>query len=73
MAYTREIRLKRIIAVQNITARYRAKGVGKRYIYDNYIAPVYDISLSTFYNYLHTKAKKQLKELQSAKRRTNRL
>jgi hypothetical protein len=64
MAYNRKNILLRIIDIQTIYLQHNEQGVTGEYIYNRYIHPVYRISRKTFYNYLATNAKKELKELE---------
>ena len=63
MAYNRKNKLKLIIDIQAIYLEHSRKGATGKWIYDNLIRPVYRISERTFYNYLSTNARKELKEL----------
>ncbi len=65
MAYSGKNRLKRIIDVQNITLEHKQKGVTQEHIYWNIIYPVYRISKKTYYDYLGTNAKAELKKLEA--------
>lgn len=56
-------RLKRIIAVQDVTLEHTAKGVTQEWVYINIIYPRYYICRRTFYEYLRTNAKAELKKL----------
>jgi hypothetical protein len=63
MAYNRKNLLKKIINIQQITIEYEAKGVKKKWIFENLIQPNYNISYVTYYNYLNTNARKELSEM----------
>ena len=65
MAYTRRNRLERIIDIQQIVLDHTNNGVTQEWVFENKIKPVYKISRSTFYAYLGTNAKKQLKDLEN--------
>lgn len=67
MGYNRKNTLKRIIDIQDLTLQHTQKGVTQEYIYNNYIYPVYLISRSTYYTYLATNAKAELKRLEDNK------
>jgi hypothetical protein len=62
MAYSNQNRLKRIKDIQDIYLLHKKEGVTTRYVYKAHIYPVYKISMATFYNYLSTNAKKELKQ-----------
>lgn len=68
MTYNKKNRLKRIVAIQEITLEHTNRGVTQQYVYKNVIKPKYCISQSAFYNYLSTPAKKQLKEMEEKER-----
>lgn len=69
MAYNRENILQRIIDIQNITLEYTSKGVTQEYVFTTYIKPLYRISRSTYYAYLSTPAKLELKGIVKNKKR----
>ncbi len=63
MAYTRENLLLRMIDVQEVTLEHTQKGVTQEWVFNNVVRPRYRISRKTYYNYLATPAKRQLKHL----------
>jgi len=63
MAYNRKNVLNRIIDIQTITLQHTSQGVTQKFVYENYIKPVYHISRATYYQYLGTNAKRDLKQL----------
>lgn len=66
MAYNRKNILQRIIDIQDIYRKHSKNhkgGCTDKYIFEDLIAPVYHISRATFYYYLGTNAKKELREL----------
>lgn len=63
MAYNRKNILQRMIDIQEIYLKKQAEGLNAITIYRNHVYPVYRISRATFYEYLGTNAKKELKEL----------
>lgn len=73
MAYTRRNLLQRMIKVQNITLEYKSKGSTQKWVYENVIKPRYDISRSTYYDYLGTNAKLQLKLLEQKEQQQKQL
>lgn len=66
MAYNRRNILQRIIDIQNITLEHKANGATQEWIFMNKIFPVYKISKNTYYRYLATNAKRELKKIQEA-------
>jgi len=67
MAYNRKNKLKLILDIQEIYMKYsRDKGSSAKWIFENKIKPVYHISRSTFFEYLATNAKKELKDIEEA-------
>lgn len=67
MAYSKENRLQRIIDIQELYMKHSKNHEGcasDAWIYENLVKPVYRISLRTFYTYLGTNAKREIKELQ---------
>jgi hypothetical protein len=68
MAYNQKNRLKRIIDIQNLTLSEKEKGYSQEFIYQTIIKPQYLISRATFYSYLGTNAKRQLKQLTNEKK-----
>ena len=68
MAYNRENILLRIIDIQEITLKYtREHGSTQQWVYENKIFPLYRISIGTFYNYLASNAKAELRVLEKRK------
>lgn len=67
MAYNRLNILSRIIDVQNITIEHTSRGVTQQWVYDHVIYPQYRISIGTYYNYLATNAKAELRKLEAVK------
>lgn len=63
MPYNRKNKLRLIIAIQNITLEHTQKGVTQEWVYMNIILPRYCISKRTYYSYLATPAKQELKTL----------
>lgn len=63
--------LLRMIEVQTLVLQYQKEGHYQRWIYKNIIYPKYLISIATYYRFLATNAKKELKELQALKNETN--
>jgi len=71
VSYSRKNLLRKIAQVQNVYLAHKAKGATNEFIYENYIAPVFFISRKTFYNYLATNARKELKELETKQKQSN--
>ncbi|MDD4747137.1 MAG: hypothetical protein PHW19_07635 [Salinivirgaceae bacterium] len=68
MAYNRENILRRIIDIQEITLQHtREHGSTQQWVYETKIFPLYRISIGTFYNYLATNAKAELRFLEKRK------
>lgn len=65
MAYNRRNYLIRIVDVQHITLEHTAKGVNQEWLFNNVIAPTYHISRRTYYNWLSTPAKQDLKKIEA--------
>ena len=63
MAYNRKNLLLKIIDIQQTTLEMKQRGVYQKWIYENVIREKCKISQKTFYEYLGTNAKKELKEL----------
>ena len=63
MAYNRHNILTRIITIQEITMTHTSKGVTQQWVYSNLIYPTYRVSRRTYYNYLGTPAKMELKKM----------
>ena len=66
MGYNRRNLLIKILEVQSIYLEHSKRGVTGKWIFNELIYPKYKISRATFYNYLATNAKKELKELDEA-------
>lgn len=64
MAYHPNNKLQRIIAIQQITLEHSRRGVTQEWVYQNLIFPVYSISKRTYYNYLATNARRQVRQCQ---------
>jgi len=64
---SKENYLRKVIEVQEIVLKYKAKFVPQKRIYDEYIKNQYFISYSTFNQYLTIPAKSQLRELLAGK------
>lgn len=69
MAYNRKNKLQLIIDIQNITLEQTAKGVTQEHVYNTLIFPVYHISRRTYYSYLRSTAKADLKKIETNKAR----
>lgn len=67
MAYNRRNILPKIIAVQEITLEYTRKGVTQEWVFNNIIYPDIKLRMSrrTYYNWLGTNAKQELKKLEA--------
>lgn len=63
MSYNRKNILQRMIDIQNTVLDHTQRGVTQEWIYEHEIYPVYKISRRTFYSYLNTNAKAELKKL----------
>jgi len=63
MGYNKKNLLIKIIDVQNLYIKHANRGVTTKWIFDTIIYPKFRISRATFYNYLATNAKKELKDL----------
>lgn len=62
MAYNNTNLLHKIVDIQNITLDYKNKGSSQEWIYIKIIKPTFNVSRSTFYRYLNTAAKAELKK-----------
>lgn len=60
--------LRRMIEVQTLVLQYQKEGRNQRWIHANIIYPKYLISIATYYRFLGTNAKKELKELEALKK-----
>lgn len=63
MAYNKRNKLERIIEIQNITLEHTGRGVSQEWVFNNVIFPRFRISKATYYVYLATPAKRELREL----------
>lgn len=63
MAYTKKNYLQRIVDVQNITLEHTNRGVSQKWVYENIIYPRFYISNTTYYAYLATPAKAELRKI----------
>lgn len=63
MAYNKRNKLERIIEIQNITLEHTGRGVSQEWVYNNVIFPRFRISRTTYYVYLGTPARRELREL----------
>lgn len=66
MSYNKRNLLIKIVEIQTIYIEHSKRGATGKWIFNELIYPKYRISRSTFYNYLATNAKKELKELERA-------
>lgn len=64
MAYNRKLFLKRVIEVQELALKYTNSGVTQKFIYDNHVRDTYNISYSTFSNWMGIPAKSDLKKME---------
>lgn len=62
MPYNRKNLLIKILDVQELVMKYQNEGHTQRWIYRNIIYPKYPMSMATYYNYLNTNARKEIKE-----------
>ncbi len=69
MAYTKRNLLRRIIDIQDATLEHTRKGVTQEWVYTNIIFPQYRISRRTFYSYLGTNAKSELKKFEENRKK----
>ena len=63
MAYNKKNYYEKIIKIQNIYLEHKNKGISIVEIYRRYIQNDFNISYSTFNNYLNIPAKMKLKKL----------
>ena len=63
MAYNKKNLLVRMVEIQNITLEHTKKGVTQEWVFENVFYPRFFISRATYYSYLGTPAKAQLKKL----------
>ena len=68
MGYNKKNLLIKIIDVQDIYMEHSSKGATAKWIFNELIYPKYRISRATFYNYLATNAKMELKKIQEVKK-----
>ena len=66
MGYNKRNKLKRICEIQRVTLEHTGRGVTQKWVYDHIIYPQYFISLSTFYEYLATPARRELNKMYEA-------
>ncbi len=64
MAYNRRNLLIKILDVQSLVLKHQKEGSKQIWIYKNIIFPKYHMSIGTYYNYLNTNARKELKDLE---------
>lgn len=65
MAYNRRNLLTRMIDVQMIVLEHTSRGVTQEWVYRNEVYPKLRISRRTFYEYLGTPAKMELKKIEA--------
>jgi hypothetical protein len=68
MSYNRKNLLQRQIDIQAIVLEHKARGATQEWVYANIVYPTYRISRRTFYGYLGSPAKAELKKLEKANR-----
>lgn len=68
MAYNRRNILLRIIQIQEFTLEHTMKGVTQEFVYKNHVYPTYRISRRTYYSYLATPAKAEIKRIETTKK-----
>jgi len=66
MGYNRRNLLIKMLDVQNIYMEHSSRGATGKWIFNELIYPQFRISRATFYNYLGTNAKKELKQMDAA-------
>lgn len=64
MAYNRRNLLNKMVKIQDIVAEKFALGIPYTRIYKDHVRDQFDISYSTFNNYLYHNARAELKELE---------
>lgn len=72
MAYNRKNILQRMIDIQDLYRLHSQRhqgGCTDKWIFENLVAPSYRISRATFYEYLGTNAKKELKDILEAEQK----
>ena len=68
MSYNRRNILQRQIDIQNLVLDHKARGVTQEWVYENLVFPVYRISRRTFYAYIGSTAKADIKKLDKAEK-----
>ena len=63
MAYNRKNILTRMVKIQEITLEHTRRGVSQEWVYRELIFPRFGISKRTYYSYLGTSAKSELRKL----------
>lgn len=63
MAYNRKNLLARMVKIQEITLEHTRRGVSQEWVYLHLVFPTYGISKRSYYNYLGSPAKAELKRL----------
>lgn len=64
MAYNKKNLLKRIIKIQELVKEHTRRGVSQKWVYEEVVCGMFDISYSTFNNYLARPALRELKRLE---------
>lgn len=64
MAYTKKYFLVRVKRVNELYKELNAKGVTNEFIYHNHVKDQFNISRSTFYEYLAIPYERQIKEIE---------
>lgn len=62
MAYNNINKLKQILKVQDAYMKHHNSGATDKFIFENYIKDIFNISYKTFWTYLNTNAKQKLKD-----------
>jgi len=70
MAYNKKNKLQLIISVQQITLEHTHRGATQEWVYREIIYPRYLISKRTYYKYLASRAKREIKALPGATQRS---
>lgn len=68
MAYSKRNFLKRVKKVNEVYLEHAKKGMFHRHIYDNFIKDAFNISRSTFYEYLAIPYKTLIRDLDEQER-----
>lgn len=68
MAYNRINLLTLMVDVQNIVLEHTQRGVTQEHVYREIVYPTYRISRRTFYSYLSTPAKSDLKKIKEVQK-----